>query len=401
MKNNTKQLGFILGRDVSLSVAEVFAYLQRQGIKTVSRQLIGSVLLFEIAETDMPKIFIDGLGGAIKFFEVIGSYESATEVVEKLLTEVPYQSEKRVNFGVSGYGNVNKSFVLKVGYDIKNSLQESGYAARFVTGKTVDLSSVIVNENKLIERGFEAIIAKSGNLHIIGKTISVQDYKAYSKRDFGRPKRDGRNGMLPPKLAQMMINFAAAPLTTTIYDPFCGSGTILQEALFLGYRDIYGSDIERKNIEDTLVNMEWLYQRFGMPKIDEERVFKSDILEPAKSLTVGAIVGEGYLGEPVRRRRNAALADSQKLAQFYVTALVQMKKQLANNGTIVLAIPFFIVEKEYFYLSIMEELEGLGLETIDYIPNDLEVRRFGRGNLTYSREDQFVGRELLILKKTS
>jgi len=401
MKTDTKQLGFALGRDTALSVAEIFAYLERQGVETLGRQLIGDLLIIEIASTDVPKISIDGLGGSIKLFQVLGTYTTGAEIVEKLQTEIDYQSEKRVNFGVSGYGNVNKNFVLKIGYDIKNMLQESGYAARFVTGKTVDLSSVIVNENKLIERGFEAIIAKSGQEYLLGKTISVQDYKAYSKRDFGRPVRDARNGMLPPKLAQIMINLAAMPINTTLYDPFCGSGTILQEALFLGYRDIYGSDIEKKNIVDTLTNMDWLYNRFGMPKIGEDKVFVSDILTPTKTITSGAVVGEGYLGEPVRRKHNTALADTQKLAQFYVSALAQMKKQLTDEGTIVLAIPFYIVDKEYFYLPLMEELENLGLHTINYIPNDLEIRRFGRGNLTYSREDQFVGREILVLKKSS
>ncbi len=399
-KTNSKQLGFALGRDTALSVAEIFAYLQRLEIETLSRLLIGDILIIEIPEEQSKQIDINSLGGSIKLFEVLGYFTTGNEIAEKLLSEVNYESEKRVNFGVSGYGNVNKNFVLKAGYDVKNKLQESGYAARFVTGKTVDLSSVIVNENKLIERGFEAIIVKSGSDYILGKTLAVQDYKAYSKRDFGRPVRDTRNGMLPPKLAQMMINFAAAPLSSVVYDPFCGSGTILQEALFLGYRNIYGSDIEKKNIADTLTNMEWLYQRFGMPKITEERVFLSDILKPEKEITSAAIVGEGYLGEPVRRRKDKAIADSQKLAQFYVHALANITCQLEKDGTIVLAVPFFIVEKEYVYLPLMDKLEGLGLTTVNYIPKDLGIRRFGRGNLTYSRADQFVGREILVLKKS-
>ncbi len=400
MKTDTKQLGFALGRDTALSVAEIFAYLKRLGIDTLSRLLIGDILIIEIASAEKDRIDINSLGGSIKVFEVLGEFTSGTEIAEKLLTEVNYESEKRVNFGVSGYGNVNKNFVLKAGYDVKNKLQESGYAARFVTGKTVDLSSVIVNENKLIERGFEAIIVKAGTQYILGKTLAVQDYKAYSKRDFGRPVRDARNGMLPPKLAQMMINFAASPLESVLYDPFCGSGTILQEALFLGYRDIYGSDIEKKNITDTLTNMEWLYQRFGMPKITEDRVFLSDILKPEREIASAAIVGEGYLGEPVRRRKDKAIADSQKLAQFYIHALTNMTKQLTADATIVIAIPFYIVEKEYIYLPLMDKLEKLGLTTINYIPKDLEIRRFGRGNLTYSRADQFVGREILVLKKS-
>ncbi|MEI6266390.1 MAG: hypothetical protein WCP14_00675 [bacterium] len=398
MANKNIQIGFALGRDTALSVAEIFAYLQRVGVEIILQFLVGDILLLEIAEDKLPLLSINSLGGSIKMFIVLGSYLSSDEIVEKLLTEINYESEKRVNFGVSGYGNVNKNFVLKIGYDIKNRLQDSNYAARFVTGKTIDLSSVIVTENKLIERGFEAIIAKNDNGYLLGKTIEVQDYKAYSKRDFGRPKRDGRNGMLPPKLAQIMINLASVSLASSLYDPFCGSGTILQEALFLGYRDIFASDIEKKNIDDTKENLEWLYTRFGMPKVPEEKIFVSDALEPTKMISTKAIVGEGYLGEPIKRRRDKALSDASKLSQFYIKIFESLKKQMPEDGTIVLAIPFFIVDKEYFYLTIIEEIESLGLELIDYIPEGLGVRRFGRGNLTYSRADQFVGREILVVK---
>ncbi|NTW62171.1 hypothetical protein HGB25_02045, partial [Candidatus Saccharibacteria bacterium] len=332
--------------------------------------------------------------------EILGDFSTSSEIIDKLITLIDFESEKRVNFGVSGYGNVNKSFVLKVGYDVKNRLADTGYTSRFVTGKTVDLSSVIVTENKLMERGFEAIILKSESGYLLGRTTQVQDYKSYSKRDFGRPVRDARNGMLPPKLAQIMINLAAQPVSSTIYDPFCGSGTILQEALFLGYRDIYGSDIEKKNIEDSRKNLDWLYTGFGMPKVAEDNLFISDVLEPSKTISAAAIVGEGYLGEPVRRYKDFAVKDSQKLAQFYEVALKQLREQLNPNGTIVLAIPFFVVGKEYIYLPILENIEKLGFTTISYIPKDLGIRLFGRGNLTYSRADQFVGREILVLKKS-
>ena len=399
MNTDNIQLGFALGRDTALSVAEIFAYLSRLEIETHSAFLEANILLIEINKDKFPILSINSLGGSIKIFIVLGSYHTSDDIVEKLLSEINYESEKRINFGVSGYGNVNKNFVLKAGYDIKNRLQESGYAARFVTGKTIDLSSVIVNENKLIERGFEAIIIKNDTGYLLGKTVEVQDYKAYSKRDFGRPKRDGRNGMLPPKLAQIMINLASVPLDSSLYDPFCGSGTILQEALFLGYRNIYGSDIEKKNIEDTKENLEWLYTRFGMPKVPDDNIFISDILEPTEIITAKAIVGEGFLGEPIKRRRDKALADASKLSQFYIKILASLKEQIENDVTIVLAIPFFIVDKEYFYLSIIEEIENIGLTLINYIPEGLGIRRFGRGNLTYSRVEQNVGREILLLKK--
>jgi tRNA G10 N-methylase Trm11 len=60
-------------------------------------------------------------------------------------------------------------------------------------------------------------------------TIACQDIDAYTKRDTSK-SRDMVVGMMPPKLAQIMINLATEGRKEIIYDPFCGLGTILIEA---------------------------------------------------------------------------------------------------------------------------------------------------------------------------
>jgi len=439
MNTKTTQLGFILGRDNALSIAEIFAYLSRMEIKYLSAKSGKDYLILEIDEDKAHRVNLNQLGGTIKVFEVIGTALSQADISALLAAELPKTSHSRINFGVSGYSDVPKKLILDLGYELKNTLIANGMTARFVTGKTSDLSSVIVNENKLIEKGLEAIIIADGHDYIIGKTIAVQDYKAYSKRDFGRPKRDDRNGMLPPKLAQILINLACKPVDASIYDPFCGSGTILQEALFMGYRSLYASDIEPKNIDDTKTNLEWLFQAYGMPRIAEENIFVSDVLNlthplknpkafviPAKAgiqetqggdgslglrpgMTIenkndnlaDAIIGEGNLGEPTRRTKAQAQKDTENLAGFYLEALPNLAKSLKHDGKIVLAIPFFVVDKEYHYLDILDKLKEISLEVINPIPAGIDVKLHGRGNLTYSRPDQFVGREILILQKSN
>ncbi len=398
---NTKviQLGFALGRDYALSVAEIFAVLKRKGIKSELILYDKDILIVELVEADKEKISISDLGGTIKMFELLGASTNITDIQKKLIDLVPYESEKRVNFGISGYGKLNKKVVLNLGYEIKDHLIESGYKARFVTGKSLDLSSVIVHENKLIERGFEAILLKSDDKYLLGRTIAVQDYKSYSKRDYGRPRRNDRNGMLPPKLAQIMLNLAEKPLEATIYDPFCGSGTTLQEAILFGYRDIYGSDISENNIADTQLNLDWLRHILDY-KLPTDHVFVSDVLTPSKEISADAIVGEGYLGEPFRRGKDQAAHDTAELTGFYTKALTNLASELTTDGRIVLAIPFFIVGTEYFYLPILDKLDETGLALVKPNLGGSELRLFGRGNLTYSRADQFVGREILILKKS-
>ena len=408
---NTKfiKLGFVLGRDSALSVAEIFAVFTRKDITASTLHYEKDILIIEMSG-GISDLSIDELGGTIKIFEILGEYTDIADIKAKLIEIVPFENKQRINFGISSYGKLNKKVILNLGYEIKEHLAKNSYSARFVTGKTMDLSSVIVHENKLIERGFEAILIRTNQTYILGRTLEVQNYKLYSKRDFGRPQRDDRNGMLPPKLAQIMINLAEAPADSTIYDPFCGSGTILQEALLLGYKHIYGSDLSERNIADTKANMDWLSTSSiltdnpsrvlaGEIAQNDEFTFVSDVLTPAKEVQADAIVGEGFLGEPYRRSSEQAVKDADELTGFYVKALTNLGKMLKPNGQIVLAIPFFVVGSDYFYLPILDKLSKTGLEIIKPSLGDAELRLYGRGNLTYSRADQFVGREILILTR--
>jgi tRNA (guanine10-N2)-dimethyltransferase len=200
-----------------------------------------------------------------------------------------------------------------------------------------------VHENKLIERGYEAVLVEEKGKFIIGRTIEVQDYKTYSKFDYGRPARDDKAGMIPPKLAQMMINLSKAKPSQVIYDPFCGSGTFLTEAAVLGFEQIIGSDISEKAIADSKANLAWVEQKFDTKNVPDENVFLSDVLNPTKNVEASTIVGEGYLGEPVRRDKEQAIRDAKALAAFYEEAITNLTKMLTPNSRLVLAIPFFIV----------------------------------------------------------
>ena len=60
-----------------------------------------------------------------------------------------------------------------------------------------------------------------------------------------KPYRDMRRGMLPPKLARSLVNLAIgakSPSDMTILDPFCGTGTVLMEAMLLGTH-VVGTDL--------------------------------------------------------------------------------------------------------------------------------------------------------------
>lgn len=91
---------------------------------------------------------------------------------------------------------------------------------------------------------------------IIAETVWIQDIEGYSQRDIER-ERSMTVGMMPPKIAQIMINLGTkGNKSMIIWDPFCGLGTTLIEALHSGYRSLRGSDIEPAMQKITQKNME-------------------------------------------------------------------------------------------------------------------------------------------------
>ena len=94
--------------------------------------------------------------------------------------------------------------------------------------------------------------------------MAVQPFEEFGARDYARPSRDDLSGMLPPKLAKIMINLAQAKENSLILDTFCGSGTILQEALIMGYLNLIGFDSSPKAIKDSQANLEWLADKYDL-----------------------------------------------------------------------------------------------------------------------------------------
>jgi tRNA (guanine10-N2)-dimethyltransferase len=73
-----------------------------------------------------------------------------------------------------------------------------------------------------------------------------------SQRPFFHPSA------LSPKLARCMINLARGHPDVTIFDPFCGTGSILIEAGLIGCR-VVGSDVNPKMVKGCRRNLDFLH----------------------------------------------------------------------------------------------------------------------------------------------
>jgi tRNA G10 N-methylase Trm11 len=420
-KTITMKYFFTLGNNPTLSIAELSAVF---GLEKDLKEILvrKNVLVLETEEEIDCGELIKKIGGTIKIGEIIDSTLISDDDLDFKLTELVIEKHdeenKKLKFGVSCYGEKGLD-VKKLAMNIKNNLKGSKISSSWVVGKRRDepVSSVAVEGNKLITKGIELILIKNGEEILIGKTLAVQPFKDLSFRDYNRPARDDRSGMIPPKLAQMMLNLAMSVQTGSnlenplspllkkgeeagskvIYDPFCGSGTILTEAILMRYKTIIGSDISQKAVKDTQQNIEWITEKYKLGKINAN-VFLSDASQSNSYLRkkiVDAIVTEPYLG-PQRGRFDVEKV-VRELNRLYANSLKEFKKILRTDGRIVMIWPIFRIKKKLFKIN--PSLDNFKI--INPIPHSLlqneSVKLTDRKTIIYGRKGQRVWREIVVL----
>lgn len=382
---------FILGRQPAIGRAEVESLYGETG--NLSR--IGE----EVVASDLPVSGIDfaRLGGTIKVGEVIGNVSAEWQQLCNQLAQVAVNAAQtltqgKVQIGVSVYGlHTSPARLTALGLQLKKALRNHHYSVRLTPNKEVTLSSAQVIHNHLTgERGIELLLIRQGQQLIVARTTAVQDIAAYAARDQGRPKRDARVGMLPPKLAQTIVNLATGSLAPAadraVLDPFCGTGVVLQEALLMGY-GAYGTDLETRMIDYTKQNLEWLATG-STPDLE---------VGDATTLTwqhpMAVIASETYLGSPL-----TGWPRPEKLHQITGNCNVILEKFLRNIGAqipagtrLCLAMPAWkSPEGKIHHLPLLDRLEEIGY-------NQVSFSLAKSGELVYYRPDQIVARELVVI----
>jgi len=204
--------------------------------------------------------------------------------------------------------------------------------------------------------------------------------------------RDARVGMLPPKLAQTIINLATGPndkRPATILDPFCGTGVILQEAVLMGY-DIYGTDLEERMVRYSHENLQWLKETHKLSF--SERLDVGDVTSHQWHPPIDAVAAETYLGRPLSRMlpHDELLDIVQSVNTLHKKALQNIHRQLPPNTRLCLAVPAWRTPKGFLPLPVLDQLDKMGY-------NQLVFSHVNAQNIRYVRDNQFVARQLIVL----
>lgn len=388
----------LLGRQPELSIAEL-------------ERLFQTVSWFspQTARIDTSNtIDIQKLGGSQKIGRIVAELDSTewrkvSDAIVRYYAQNWAKESGKITLGLSAYDfPVSGREVQKTGLILKSKLKNSGVSLRLIPNQDNALSTATSHHNKLglSDNKVELLIIKGEKQTIVAESIGAQNITALAARDQGRPRRDAFVGMLPPKLAQMMINMAG-PLEADptqdlaqprILDPFCGTGVLLQEAMLLGY-GVYGTDLSEKMIRFSRDNLNWLQDKY---KIDSHwYLHEGDAMDAAWQQPIAAVVAETYLGQPF-----SAPPSSSKLTEvrgncnhIIGTFLKNISKQLKPGTPVVLAVPAWrSTQGDLTHLPLTTKVEDYGFTRMDLTTVDAS-------RLLYSRPDQVVGRELLLLVK--
>ncbi|MBR2994605.1 hypothetical protein IKF32_01675 [Candidatus Saccharibacteria bacterium] len=406
----------VLGRQPEISIAELEA--QFNDVRRVSERLaiitsagdgsgrgpqnvLRSKNFGEGEEPAGPAENIDRFGGVLKF---------AVELTKSPLEYLAGLLDGKITIGVSDYskGASKKSVTLEA-LKLKKILVRHGRSVRVVENKDAILSTATSLHNGLSgknERKVELIKVNNDWYRVIG----VQDIDAYAKRDQARPARDAKVGMLPPKLAQVLINLCG-PLKpgSVVLDPFCGTGVVLQEALLMGYH-AYGTDISERMIEYTERNLKWLFREHcdqrgacaASPVTTGASVARSrnnpfqisigDATSFQWSQPIDAVACEGYLGKPFSKvPTDMELKEQKQECGAIVTGFLKnLAEQIKKDTPVVIAVPAWLrLDGLYERLDILDEIQDMGYN----------VNNKTREGLLYHRDDQVVARDIIILRK--
>ena len=427
---------FIPGKNWKLSLAELISFLEARDVKFEVRQL--SKEFFAVStEENASVLAIADLGGILKIGRATADF--ATQIAEKaflqrdkqareqmrreiaaggLINEMLEAASGKTVFGVSVYcaedflRPVSKSIQRFVGSSIKRELAAHGRKSSFMgfsrTRERPQLSPVEVLKKNFVGTKAEILFCIGKKQTVTATTVAVHNPFEFQKRDVGKP-RQRKIFAISPRLAKIMVNLASCTSGKLLLDPFCGVGTILQEALLAGAK-VVGGDINPWCAEAATANLEWLKKEYVL-KEAEYAVAQRD----ARRLTgklgaqVDCIATEPDLGPALRQVPTVPYATKivAKLEPLYYSFLKEAYRILKKGGRLVLVAPYMRVRSgRPVTMPVVEKAISIGFKRVylfqeKVFAGDVAIKQemAEMASFVDAEERHKVGREIHVFQK--
>jgi tRNA G10 N-methylase Trm11 len=379
----------LLGRQPELGFTELTRLYGREAVTMYGRE----AALVRTGDFD-----IQSVGGTVKAGRVLATvpgrgWPAVERAILRELTALCDDIDQKITLGISVYGTfrVQPRELQKLLLSVKRAQKALSRSVRIIPNQTLALNTAVSHHNKLglSPHHIELLVVHNGSETTIATSVGAQNITALARRDQGRPARDAFVGMLPPKLALMMVNMGIGQNTGshTVLDPFCGTGVVLQEALLRGY-DVVGTDLSEKMVSYSLRNLDWLIQSHHVEGAVRS-VAEGNATTHTWTLPIDAVVCETYLGQPFSATPSPSkLREVRGNCNHIVSEFLRnIHSQLQPGTPLCIAVPAWrdLKTGRVTRLPLVHELTTLGFTAETTQP------------LLYFREDQVVARDILLI----
>ena len=426
---------FILGKNWKLSFAELLSFMKTRGFKFRIADVSDSFIAADAGEPAGSEVISD-LGGTLKIGRIaeviptksvedafIKARKDAQAEIKSLLSSgnvadmIFTKTSDRYVFGVSIYHD-NRRFLRSsrmlqrfIGSYFKKELVLRGAKAKFMGTprgrEPPQLTNVEVIKKGLIEKSAEVLFCIGRDNVFVSATTAVHNPFEFQNRDIHRPVQR-KIFSIPPRVARIMTNLASCLPGKTLLDPFCGVGTILQEAM-LAKAHAVGIDKNPWCVEASVKNLEWVKREYGLAGA-EYRVMTGDVCSLTDRVaeeSIDCIVTEPALGPALRDIPTGSYARRivSSLEPLYYGFLREAYKTLKTGGKAVFVTPYIRTRKGPFQsLSIKEKAAHFGFRTVlpfeEIYANDSWAKGLaGVSSLVDIEERHKIGREIHVLQK--
>jgi len=338
------------------------------------------------------------VGGTYKIARVCG------DRLEDLENCIQYPEETKFYWTVSGYccsaddvQNVRDfvSDLLK-----KESLGKSKFMPPNVGDgnyelKIKDLRSSVFGRSGRAA-GLDAIIDLCSGGTRFGFTEFLSDVDGFEERDMSRPYQDPTI-TLSPRIARALVNLCGLRPKMTILDPFCGVGTILQEALLLGFNAI-GVEISSAEVSRCRENLDWTRSRFQVSPTVISRIVRADTMDLQRSDIphVDAIATEPILAPKLEKNPPSETANRivQGISEKYSFAFRAFSGILDRGAPVSIVAPVLIDDRGKSHEM---DLFAVGKE-FDFNPVRSDKSKFQNPCLVPTNKKKIIQRKVFLMK---
>ena len=351
---------FILGRDPELSRRELFSYCEARNIKYEILDNTDLALILSIGSIHAEKMIQD-LGGTQKIAIIVESFENL------------YMGTKnKVRYAISQYGEEQED----IKSELKAYFKKEGIKATIKKSHYEDQDYLNPSEAQNVVE----VIQYKGN---IAKTLAVFNPKQHKFRDNKRPAQRPLH-TISIRLGKILINLSGAKPGDTVLDPFCGIGTVAQEAMVMGM-DVIASDNDKFCIEASKKNLEFMKKHYQCNA--SYRLIETDARQLTRFVShVDCVATEPYMGPFIKNYPTDQQAKNiaRNLLPLYQETIQNLRK-ITKKKIVFITPRFRTTSKKEVPVNIAPLLEK------NYIPFE--------GPFLYSSPTSKMLREIWIIKQ--